>query len=527
MSENSEPPVNWSEAEVAELEALEARNNALPLDAPRALLSIRLSVLTEHTTSPVRQELDLRRHAADSMLRVVGVARDLNVSATKIPPWKRKELGHWLNDRIPEFDVLLFWKLDRFVRRILDLQVMIEWCQKFDKGLQSLNDPIDLRSQRGKNVVALIAGMAEIEAANTGTRVASLWQYNKTQEKWLIGKPPYGYRTKRIDKEVKVVIDPSQQKVIRWMASAVIRGRTVGKCTTILNRAGAPSPAGKKWDATGVKRVLRNPAIKGLRVESIKKPGKSRESRPLLDSNGHPIRVADPIIGDDVFDAVQEALDSRRRRFTPKTQGSTKFLGVIICANERTGGECGNNLRVYNVKNRPNGKQYTYLRCDKCTGAAFPPDQVYSALKNAVIDHLGDYPVEYREYARGAEIRAEMKRLEGAIRYYMDSLEPGGRFAKAGFVRDKAEKTLDSLAKEMEKIDPESTKDRWILSRDGKTYREIWESGTPEDIAVDLRRADIKFALRKIDGEIDSELRIPADVEERLPIREDEFKSKF
>lgn len=53
------------------------------------------------------------------------------------------------------------------------------------------------------------------------------------------------------------------------------------------------------------------------------------------------------------------------------------------------------------------------------------------------------------------------------------------------------------------------------------------ESGTPEDIAVDLRRADIKFALRKIDGEIDSELRIPADVEERLPIREDEFKSKF
>lgn len=245
VSENSEPPVNWSEAEVAELEALEARNNALPLDAPRALLSIRLSVLTEHTTSPVRQELDLRRHAADSMLRVVGVARDLNVSATKIPPWKRKELGHWLNDRIPEFDVLLFWKLDRFVRRILDLQVMIEWCQKFDKGLQSLNDPIDLRSQRGKNVVALIAGMAEIEAANTGTRVASLWQYNKTQEKWLIGKPPYGYRTKRIDKEVKVVIDPSQQKVIRWMASAVIRGRTVGKCTTILNRAEPPAPQGR------------------------------------------------------------------------------------------------------------------------------------------------------------------------------------------------------------------------------------------------------------------------------------------
>ncbi|CAG6396470.1 hypothetical protein SCOCK_410047 [Actinacidiphila cocklensis] len=52
-----------------------------------------------------------------------------------------------MNDRAPEFDVLYFWKLDRFVRRILDLQVIIEWCQKPHKNLKSLNDPIDLSSQ--------------------------------------------------------------------------------------------------------------------------------------------------------------------------------------------------------------------------------------------------------------------------------------------------------------------------------------------------------------------------------------------
>lgn len=33
----------------------------------------------------------------------------------KVPPWKRKELGDWLNNRAPEFDEILFWKLDRFV----------------------------------------------------------------------------------------------------------------------------------------------------------------------------------------------------------------------------------------------------------------------------------------------------------------------------------------------------------------------------------------------------------------------------
>ncbi len=120
--------VEWSSAELRELEDLKLRESLLPPDAPRALLSIRLSVLTEETTSPVRQELDLRRFAINRSCRVVGVARDLNVSATKVPPWKRRELGDWINSRAPEFDQILFWKLDRFVRRISDLHLMIEWC---------------------------------------------------------------------------------------------------------------------------------------------------------------------------------------------------------------------------------------------------------------------------------------------------------------------------------------------------------------------------------------------------------------
>lgn len=78
---------------MAVLEDLKRAEALLPDDAPRALLSIRLSVLTDETTSPVRQELDLRKLALDRGCRVVGVASDLNVSATKVPPWKRKELG--------------------------------------------------------------------------------------------------------------------------------------------------------------------------------------------------------------------------------------------------------------------------------------------------------------------------------------------------------------------------------------------------------------------------------------------------
>ncbi|CAL9548445.1 hypothetical protein SUDANB130_04380 [Streptomyces sp. enrichment culture] len=116
----------WSEADLALLQELKKAEALLPDDAPRALLSVRLSVLTDDTTSPVRQELDLRMLARKRGCRVVGVASDLNVSATKVPPWKRKELGDWLNNRAPEFDEILFWKLDRFVRRLSDLSTMID-----------------------------------------------------------------------------------------------------------------------------------------------------------------------------------------------------------------------------------------------------------------------------------------------------------------------------------------------------------------------------------------------------------------
>ncbi len=153
----------------------------LPDDAPRALLSIRLSVLTDETTSPIRQELDLRKLALERGRRVIGVASDLNVSATKVPPWKRKELGDWLNNRAPEFDEILFWKLDRFVRRLTDLSTMIEWCLKYGKNLLSKHDSIDRTTTAGKIMVTIIGGIAEIEAANTSTRITSLWDYARTQ----------------------------------------------------------------------------------------------------------------------------------------------------------------------------------------------------------------------------------------------------------------------------------------------------------------------------------------------------------
>ncbi|MFH9888963.1 recombinase family protein [Streptomyces luteogriseus] len=518
----------WSEADLALLQELKKAEALLPDDAPRALLSVRLSVLTDDTTSPVRQELDLRLLARERCCRVVGVASDLNVSATKVPPWKRKELGDWLNNRAPEFDEILLWKLDRFVRRLSDLSTMIDWCLKYGKNLGSKNDSIDLTTTAGKIMVTIVGGIAEIEAANTSTRVASLWDYTKTQSDWLVGKPAYGYETAEGENgKVVLVINKDAYRALRWCRTAALRDKPASarRMVKVLVRAGL---CGSGLTASTQLRRLRNPALMGYRVEEDKNGG-VRRSKIVLGSDAKPIRVADPIFTEDEFNSLQEALDRRgRNQPTRRPEGATKFLGVLICH------DCGSNMTVQ--QNRVKNWSYSYLRCGKCKagGHGAPnPDEIYSKLIEDVLRVLGDEPVMTREYRQGAEARKEQQRLEQSISYYMTGLEPGGRFTKTRFTKEQAEKTLDDLIKQLEAIDPESTKDRWVAVHNGKSFRTHWEEGGMEAMAADLLRVGVKCVIKrtKVKGvrapRIHMKLMIPQDVRDRLILKEDDFAEAF
>ncbi|MFJ6082627.1 recombinase family protein [Streptomyces sp. NPDC092369] len=512
----------WTAADRALLEELRRAEALLPEDAPRALLSIRLSVLTDETTSPVRQELDLRILARERGCRVVGVASDLNVSATKVPPWKRKSLGDWLNNRSPEFDELLFWKLDRFVRRLSDLSTMIEWSLKRGKNLVSKNDSLDLTTTAGKIMVTIIGGIAEIEAANTSTRVTSLWDYAKTQEDWIIGKPTYGYVTGESDSgKFGLVIDPEAHRALHWARRMALRGRSARFMVRCLKRSGLMSQG---LTVATLHRRLRNPALLGYRVEEDKQGGQ-RRSKPILGKDGKPIKVAPPIFTEEEFETLGAALDKRKKNQPPRrVGGATQFLGVLLCA------DCKTNLTVQ-ITNNGVGT-YHYLRCRNCKsgGLGAPnPTQVYERLVEDVLKVLGDFPVQVRQYAEGAEVRREIKRLQGAVALYMKELEPGGRYTKTRFTKEQAEATLDKLIAELEAIDPETAKDRWVNVHDGKTFREHWQEGGMEAMAADLYRVGIRCEVTRTKvpkvraPKVHLRLLIPKDVRERLVIREDDF----
>lgn len=465
----------WRDTDLALLDELRREESELPADAPRALLSVRLSTLTAETTSPVRQELDLRLLARERGYRVVGVASDLNVSATRVPPWKRRELGHWLNERVPEFDVLLFWKLDRLVRRLTDLSTMIEWCLRYGKNLVSRHDAIDLSTSAGKAMTEVIAGVAELEAAGTSTRVTSLWDYAKTQSDWLVGKPPYGYTT---DDRGKLVVDPHASRVLHWCLGAAARGISARRMAAVLVRARVPTGGGGGWTTSTLLRRLRNPALMGLRVEQDKGCG-TRRSKAVLGRDGHPVKVAEHIFTETEWRSLQAALD-RRAKAQPvrRRAGATAFLGVLVCT------DCGTNMTVHRtaVKQRA----YAYLRCRSCPsgGLGAPdPETVYARLIDEVTMALGGEPVREREYLPGA---AGSKAAQG----------------------------------------------RWAQVHNGDTFRDRWERDGRETMAEDLRRAGITCLVhrqkvpRTRAPEIHLELIVPRGARDRLVIKKDAFATR-
>jgi DNA invertase Pin-like site-specific DNA recombinase len=287
--------------------------------SPRALITVRLTVQTGSTTSPERQIEECKSFCELRGWEIVGVASDLSVSATSVPPWKRPELSRWLDDHAPEFDVIVFWRLDRFVRRVGDLHQMIEWAESHGgKGLVSATEPFDLTSPTGKAAATMIATFAQMEAHAAAERVASSRAHLLTSTRWGGSSPPFGYRTYARDGARYLEVNPETADIVREAARRVIGGEPINAICRDLEERGVPSPAdtyqrnksGKDfiWYPRTLKGILTSPTLLGWKTRSEDVPGKKYKKRVLVrDQDGHPVRVTEGVLSQETFDRLQDA----------------------------------------------------------------------------------------------------------------------------------------------------------------------------------------------------------------------------
>ena len=266
---------------------------------------------------------------------------------------------------------------------------------------------------------------------------------------------PYGYRYVRKMQgggEARFEVEPEEARVVRQIFEWVGRERLgLWEVSRRLSEAGEVTRKGnRRWDRSTVWGILRNPAYKGTaafgktRSEAPRprlRPQRGRPAQPRRPRFRQAVAEEDwilipiiPIIGSELFQAVQEQLRENKRRAQVRRRGAGFLLQGLVCCSECGYALCGN-------KATGNKAQYGYYRCsgtDKyrfggeraCNSRALRTDLLDSAVwreVRQVLEHPERLADEYRRRLetpkqRGASEVATVQNQLGRLQLGLDRL---------------------------------------------------------------------------------------------------------
>ncbi|WP_297988200.1 recombinase family protein, partial [uncultured Anoxybacillus sp.] len=101
-----------------------------------------------------------------------------------------------------KFDVVVFYKLDRLVRSVGDLDKLLKLFDKHDIGIRSVTEPFDTTTAMGRFLITLVAAIAQWEREINSERTKDKLKAMAEKGKWRGGYPIIGYDIK--DKKLAV-----------------------------------------------------------------------------------------------------------------------------------------------------------------------------------------------------------------------------------------------------------------------------------------------------------------------------------
>ncbi|UNQ40224.1 recombinase family protein [Prescottella equi] len=469
----------------------------------RALIVVRLSRVTDETTSPERQREACEQLCAERGWVVVGLAQDLDVSAGKTSPFDRPALKEWIGDgkadpgRADEFDVIVFFRLDRLVRSVSHLWRMIEWSEEHGTLLVSATEKhFDLSDRFGKVIVSLIATVAELELDAISERNASAFRHNYRAGKWRGGVPPWGYLPEETEQGWRLVQDPLSVSVILSVVERVLAGeplRSIAHDLTERNvltpkdrfaQHRGREPKGFKWHSAPLKRSLTSPTLLGYAV--------SRDEI-LRGDDGSPIVRSEPILSKSVFDRLGVELGDRENRKEPTKRTTSLLLQVVFCA------VCGR--PCYRLKGGA-GRASRY-RCasaqykETCGNRTVVCEELDDLVESTVLSLLGDSERLERTWDAGEDVTTEL----AEVNFVMNDL--ANQMSRPAFrpgtpQREALDARIDALAKRRDELEAATTRPAgWMWKPTGETFAVWWERQTAQEKNIYLRSMGVTVQFDK------------------------------
>ncbi|MEV4683948.1 recombinase family protein [Streptomyces kurssanovii] len=465
---------------------------------PRALSAIRLSVATDETTSPGRQREANELAAASLGAIIVGEAEDLDVSASKTTPFERPQLGPWF-ERPDDFDIIIWWRLDRAVRSMADMSALVSWARKHAKRLVFAEGPggarleLDMSNVVGELIATLLAFAAQMEAQSIAERVTGAQAAMRSMPlRWRGSRPPYGYEPAELDGGGWTLIpDADAVKVIERITRELMAGKTASAVAAELNEENEPSPrdywsikkgrktGGKtggakgegvqreqfKWGPSIIKRVLTSVSLLGW---------KTHNGNPVRDSGGRPVMATNaPILSREEFDAIgalfaERSIDNRERKDT-----NALLLRVVHCDS------CGG--RMYLSKPTKKGasvsdfyKCNAHARGDKCDAPAnIKAEWADEYAEREFLRSVGGLKITETRTIPGYDPTPE---IEATTAEFEDHMRQEGR-QRSNAARDAWQRRADALDARLAELEARpKVEARTEVVRLNRSYADEWRA---------------------------------------------------
>ncbi|MFD1362685.1 recombinase family protein [Lentibacillus salinarum] len=250
-----------------------------------------------------------------------------------------------------KFDVILVYRLDRFVRSVVDLHELLQMMDRYDVKFKSSTEAFDTTSATGRMFITIIATLAQWERETIAERVYENMLKRSEQGKRNGAPAPYGYDVINGN----LIKNPEEAKWVQFIFSQY---QTHGSQNIAkkLNTRGVKTKKGEIWSDFSIRYTLKNPIYSGYvrwNYESYSDGYRKKTGEEII----VPIEQEgfEPIITKETWDETQKLI-SRRSQMAFRSQTHYPFSGVAKC------GKCGKSF-TGGKKKRKSGGYYRFYKC--------------------------------------------------------------------------------------------------------------------------------------------------------------------
>lgn len=243
---------------------------------------------------------------------------------------KRPRLLDLLDD-LEKLDAIIFTRLDRFSRNVLEANKMLATLQKNNISMIAIEEEdINTTDADGLFMFQLKVSLAEREIKKTSERIRSVFDYKIKEGQVISGVTALGYKIETIDGVKRMVKNEEEAPIVMDIFNYFLKYQSIRIVTEMINN---------KYNIKKSYQVYNHLLKNEIYL------GKYRNND----------NFADPYITRETFDKIQEIISKNIR--TGDRKFTYIFSGLIYCP------ECKKLLT--GTKNLYRGRYYYYYRCNR------------------------------------------------------------------------------------------------------------------------------------------------------------------